>query len=137
MKHCACVLALAVCSPQAWGADDARVTYQVETVAGSSRIGDGGPALAAQFSNIQGIAYHRRKFQEDLHAVLQLRHRRRGAGMSRTPLALAADLQHPSVRALLHFLITARQPNHESAHRGSDPAYEACYTAAASPWLRI
>src|ERR1019366_8607927 len=59
MKHCACVLALAVCSPQAWGADDARVTYQVETVAGSSRIGDGGPALAAQFSNIQGIAIDR------------------------------------------------------------------------------
>src|ERR1019366_6090413 len=26
---------------------------------------------------------------------------------------------HPSLRALLHFLITARQPNHESAHRGS------------------
>ena len=59
MNHCACVLALAVCSPQAWGADDARVTYQVETVAGSSRIGDGGPALAAQFSNIQGIAIDR------------------------------------------------------------------------------
>ena len=59
MNHCACVLALAVCSPHVWGADAARVTYQVETVAGSSRIGDGGPALAAQFSNIQGIAIDR------------------------------------------------------------------------------
>src|ERR1022692_71418 len=94
------------------------------------------PLQLLLFSPADG-AYHRRKFQEDLHAVLQLRHRRRAAGMSRTPLALAADLQHLSVRALLHFLITARQPNHESAHRGSDPAYEACYTAAASPWLRI
>jgi uncharacterized protein (TIGR03437 family) len=35
------------------------VTYHVETVAGSSRIGDGGPAMAAQFSNIQGIAIDR------------------------------------------------------------------------------
>jgi uncharacterized protein (TIGR03437 family) len=59
MKHYTCVLALAVCSPQAWGADAARVPYQVETVAGSSRIGDGGPPLAAQFSNIQGIAIDR------------------------------------------------------------------------------
>ena len=33
--------------------------YHVETVAGSSRIGDGGPPLAAQFSNIQGIAVDR------------------------------------------------------------------------------
>src|SRR5450755_2181951 len=59
MKHYTCVLALAVCSPQAWGADAALVGYHVETVAGSSRIGDGGPALAAQFSNIQGVALDR------------------------------------------------------------------------------
>jgi uncharacterized protein (TIGR03437 family) len=52
-------LAFAIFSPQAWGADAARVPYHVQTVAGSSRIGDGGPALAAQFSNIQGIAIDR------------------------------------------------------------------------------
>jgi len=59
MKYYWCVLALAVGSPQAWGADAARVLYHAETVAGSSLIGDGGPALAAQFSAIQGIAVDR------------------------------------------------------------------------------
>src|ERR1039457_2155197 len=59
MKHYTCLLALAIGSLMAWGADTARVPYHVETVAGSSRIGDGGPALAAQFSNIQGIAVDR------------------------------------------------------------------------------
>jgi uncharacterized protein (TIGR03437 family) len=59
MKRYSCVLAFAIFSPQARGADAARVPYHVETVAGSSLIGDGGPALAAQFSNIQGIAVDR------------------------------------------------------------------------------
>jgi uncharacterized protein (TIGR03437 family) len=59
MKYYWCVLLLAIGVPQAWGADAGRVLYHVETVAGSSRIGDGGPALAAQFSNIQGIAIDR------------------------------------------------------------------------------
>jgi uncharacterized protein (TIGR03437 family) len=59
MKLYTYVLAFAVGSPQVWGADAARVTYHVETMAGSSRIGDGGPALSAQFSNIQGIAVDR------------------------------------------------------------------------------
>jgi mRNA-degrading endonuclease toxin of MazEF toxin-antitoxin module len=59
MKRYTCVLAFAIFSLQAWGADAARVPYHVETVAGSSRIGDGGPALAVQFSNIQGIAIDR------------------------------------------------------------------------------
>jgi len=59
MKRYTCVLAIAVCSPQVWGADAARVTYHVETVAGSSLMGDGGSALAAQFSNIQGIVIDR------------------------------------------------------------------------------
>src|ERR1035437_2998359 len=59
MKYYWFVLPLAVCSPQAWGAYAGRVLYHVETVAGSSRIGDGGPALAAQFSNIKGIAIDR------------------------------------------------------------------------------
>ena len=59
MKRYTCVLAFAIFSPQAWGADAARVLYHVETVAGSSRTGDGGPALAARFSTIQGVAVDR------------------------------------------------------------------------------
>ena len=59
MKYHWCALLLAACVPQAWAADDGRALYHVETVAGSSRIGDGGPALAAQFSTIQGIAIDR------------------------------------------------------------------------------
>ena len=55
MKYYWWVLPLALCVPQAWGADAGCVPYHVETVAGSSRIGDGGPPLAAQFSNIQGL----------------------------------------------------------------------------------
>jgi sugar lactone lactonase YvrE len=35
------------------------VLYRVETVAGSARIGDGGPAIAAQLSNILGVAADR------------------------------------------------------------------------------
>src|ERR1019366_8334896 len=59
MKRYTFALAFAISSPQAWGGDAARVPYRVETVAGSSRIGDGGPALAAQFSSIKGIAVDR------------------------------------------------------------------------------
>jgi trimeric autotransporter adhesin len=59
MKRSTCVLAFAIFSPQAWGADATRVPYHVQTVAGSSRVGDGGSAQAAQFSNIQGIAIDR------------------------------------------------------------------------------
>ena len=59
MKYYWCFLPLALCVPHCWGADAGRVPYHVETVAGSSGIGDGGPPLAAQFSNIQGIACDR------------------------------------------------------------------------------
>jgi uncharacterized protein (TIGR03437 family) len=40
-------------------AADVPRSYRVETVAGSSRIGDGGPAAAAQIGYIQGIALDR------------------------------------------------------------------------------
>ena len=59
MKYHWCALLLTACVPQARGADDGRPVYHVDTVAGSSRIGDGGPALAAQFSSIQGVAIDR------------------------------------------------------------------------------
>ena len=59
MKRYTCALAFAILYPQAWGADATRVAYHVETVAGSSLIGDGGPALAARFSTIQGVATDR------------------------------------------------------------------------------
>ena len=59
MKYYWCFLPLVACVPHVWGADTGRVSYHVETVAGSSRIGDGGPPLAAQFTNLQGIAFDR------------------------------------------------------------------------------
>ncbi len=43
----------------AWCADFARPAYHIHTVAGSGRIGDGGLATAAQFSNIDGVAVDR------------------------------------------------------------------------------
>src|ERR1035438_3617921 len=58
-KYYRCVWALALCSPQMWGADGTRVNFHVESVAGSSSIGDGGAAISAQFSNVQGIAVDR------------------------------------------------------------------------------
>lgn len=59
MKYYWCVFSLVAYSPLVWGGDPPRAGYHVETVAGSSRIGDGGPALEAQCSNIQGIAIDR------------------------------------------------------------------------------
>ena len=41
------------------GADATVPAYRIETVAGSSNIGDGGPASAAQIGSIQGIAVDR------------------------------------------------------------------------------
>jgi hypothetical protein len=32
------------------------VVYRIDTLAGSASLGDGGPAVAAQIGNIQGIA---------------------------------------------------------------------------------
>jgi hypothetical protein len=56
MKFYCCAFFLVALGPQARGSDPARVIYHLDTVAGSGRIGDGGPAVAAQFSNISGIA---------------------------------------------------------------------------------
>jgi uncharacterized protein (TIGR03437 family) len=41
------------------GAQTPAVVYRIATVAGSSSIGDGGPASAAQLGNVQGIALDR------------------------------------------------------------------------------
>uniref|UniRef100_Q029Q7 NHL repeat containing protein n=1 Tax=Solibacter usitatus (strain Ellin6076) TaxID=234267 RepID=Q029Q7_SOLUE len=54
---CACLLA--ACSSLARGADATRPLFHIDTVAGSGRIGDGGPATAAQFSDMSGIAADR------------------------------------------------------------------------------
>ena len=59
MRYYGCLLALAACCPQLRGGSAPRVVYRIETVAGSSLIGDQGPAAAAQISNIQGLAADR------------------------------------------------------------------------------
>jgi uncharacterized protein (TIGR03437 family) len=41
------------------GATAPGVVYRIDTIAGSSSIGDGGPAVSAQIGNIQGIAVDR------------------------------------------------------------------------------
>src|SRR5690242_7860241 len=40
-------------------AQDGYPAYRMETVAGSTRLGDGGPALAAQIGSIRGVAADR------------------------------------------------------------------------------
>src|SRR4051812_34501531 len=54
-----CPFLLAVGAALTWGADSSRPSYRIDTVAGSARIGDGEAAIAAQFSNINGIAVDR------------------------------------------------------------------------------
>src|SRR5437016_2734104 len=56
MKFYGCLLAALISAPHVWGATPPRVLYRVETVAGGARIGDGGPAITAQLSNILGVA---------------------------------------------------------------------------------
>src|SRR5690242_6662819 len=53
------LLCLAVCVSALWAGDAPRPLYRVETIAGSLNLGDGGPAVAAQFGAIQGIALDR------------------------------------------------------------------------------
>jgi len=52
------LVGLLLACPQARGASVPR-TYQIETVAGSSLIGDQGAATAAQISTVQGLAMDR------------------------------------------------------------------------------
>jgi uncharacterized protein (TIGR03437 family) len=64
MNRYSCPFVVLVCAallsiPTARGAAAPRVLYRIETVAGSARTGDGGPAIAAQLSNIQGVAVDR------------------------------------------------------------------------------
>src|ERR1035437_8003723 len=59
MKRYVCLLLALVWPPAAWGAAAPRPVYRIEPVAGSARRGDGGAAIAAQISNIQGIAVDR------------------------------------------------------------------------------
>src|SRR5438552_1423419 len=56
MKFYGCLPAALIWASHVLGATPPRVLYRVETVAGSARIGDGGQAIAAQVSNILGVA---------------------------------------------------------------------------------
>src|SRR5204863_4403772 len=49
----------AVCAWSLHPGDAPRPLYRIETVAGGANLGDGGPATAAQFGAIQGIALDR------------------------------------------------------------------------------
>jgi uncharacterized protein (TIGR03437 family) len=59
MKRYVCLLLALVWTPAVSAAAAPSVIYGIETVAGSANMGDGGPATAAQISNIQGIAVDR------------------------------------------------------------------------------
>src|SRR5205085_2718729 len=74
MKLYSCLLAALASAQHLYGATPARVIYRVETVAGSARIGDGGPAIAAQLSNILGVAADR---SGDLYIADTVNHRTR------------------------------------------------------------
>src|SRR3982751_750581 len=50
---------VAICAAALHAGNPPRPAYRVETVAGSANLGDGGPATAAQFGTIQGIALDR------------------------------------------------------------------------------
>jgi len=59
MKHPLGAAAAVAWAAIAATAADPRAAWRIDTVAGNGRIGDGGPAYAAQFGNIQGIAVDR------------------------------------------------------------------------------
>ncbi len=59
MRCYLCLLLALAWIPAARGGAAPSVIYHIETVAGSANMGDGGPATAAQISNIQGIAVDR------------------------------------------------------------------------------
>jgi uncharacterized protein (TIGR03437 family) len=59
MRYYWCLLPLLAFGWQVRGASPPRTVYRIETIAGSSSIGDQGPAAAAQISTIQGVAMDR------------------------------------------------------------------------------
>jgi len=59
MKSLLCCLVVLSCFRAGAAADAPRALYRIETVAGSSQNGDGGPATAAQIGSIQGLAVDR------------------------------------------------------------------------------
>jgi len=59
MKVPTCLLVGLAPAAVIWAAVVPAVTYRIETIAGSDRMGDGGQAWAAQFGSIQGLAADR------------------------------------------------------------------------------
>src|SRR5947209_765806 len=59
MKRYLCILLVLTWTSRAYGAAAPRVLYRIETIAGSASIGDGGPATAAQMTNVQSVAADR------------------------------------------------------------------------------
>ncbi|MBZ5727086.1 MAG: hypothetical protein LAP87_19065 [Acidobacteriia bacterium] len=59
MKRNLCIFTVLAWTPGVWGSALPRAQYRVATVAGSSQLGDGGPAISAQIGAIQGIAVDR------------------------------------------------------------------------------
>src|SRR5689334_10344769 len=55
MKFSSLALVLAGIVP-ALASDPVQVSYNIQTVAGSSKVGDGGPAISAALSDAQGVA---------------------------------------------------------------------------------
>jgi hypothetical protein len=60
----------------------------------------------------------KRKLDPQLKSTLQLRQRRREAGVNPAPEPLATDFTRARLETLLKFLVTSGDPTDKSTHRG-------------------